>query len=422
MRSIGERYFFSSLSQPMAALGYFVLGGDIGGTTTRLQLYRVECPNGAIEMQPGHNPPGTQVYGKKYQNCKFDNFDDIIRQFFVDLTTDPKVGLAMSPSEVTVACLAVAGPVTKNSVTFTNRNWVLSGEDLSKTLGIPGVELINDFVAQGYGLLSLNVHTECVCLHAASRNTDAPIACIGAGTGLGECFLTPGPAGYVCFPSEGGHAEYAPRQERDIKMLAFLQHKYESTHRISVERVVSGPGIANIYSFLETHEPEKIDPVVHAAFTASEDLQSKVVADNIATCDLCKDSIEVFLEAYGSEAGVAGLKWMPFGGLYLTGGLTPKFLDRIRDPDGPFMRAYFDKGRVSPLLQDVPLYAVKAEDLGERGAHWKAVAMLRQQLQVGAPTVPIAPPSRALSRELSAALAFLGGLAIGALLLGRPRP
>eukprot|EP00667_Euglena_gracilis_P008522 EG_transcript_8623 len=359
-------------------LSYFVLGGDIGGTNTRLQLYQIDCDQD-IALARGQLPSGTKVFGKWYRNALFEEFVDIVRQFFVDLNEDVKAGLPIKSHDVDVACLAVAGPVRKNSVTFTNRKgWVLSGEGLAAALGIARVELVNDFLAQGYGLLTLNLATECVCLHAAVPDPAAPIACIGAGTGLGECFLTPASDGYTCFPSEGGHAEYAPRTEKDIRMLAFLRKKFESLHRISVERIISGPGIANIYSFLAEDEPGNVDRMFHELFLKAADLQGKVVADNAANCALCNEAMDVFATSYGSEAGVAGLKWMPFGGLFLTGGLTPKNLDRIRDPEGGFLKAYYDKGRVSPLLQDVPLYAVLVEDLGERGAHWKAVAMLRE--------------------------------------------
>jgi glucokinase len=148
------------------------------------------------------------------------------------------------------------------------------------------VLIVNDFLAVGYGLLTLNEATECVCLHDAPKIKSAPIACVGAGTGLGECFLTPDAStgAYRCFPSEGGHAEFAPRNEvsifavrivifiknhlvavaqLEIELLTFLKHKFEQKHRVSVERVVSGIGLANVYEFLASKYPAKVDLVTH---------------------------------------------------------------------------------------------------------------------------------------------------------------
>jgi glucokinase len=146
------------------------------------------------------------------------------------------------------ACFAVAGPVTNNCVSFTNRDsWSIEGDDIARTFGIQVVKLVNDFVAVGYGLLTLKDETECQVLQAAPKVHGAPIACIGAGTGLGECFLTVGPRGhYVCYPTEGGHTEFAPRSPLEIRLLAALLKKFKSHHRVSVERVVSGIGLWNV--------------------------------------------------------------------------------------------------------------------------------------------------------------------------------
>lgn len=114
-----------------------------------------------------------------------------------------------------VGCFAVAGPVQENKVKFTNRGeWTIDGDEIAKTLGIRKISLVNDFLAVGYGLLTLDEEKECIVLQAGKKNKNAPIACIGAGTGLGECFLTPTSNGeYHCFPTEGGHAEFAPRND-----------------------------------------------------------------------------------------------------------------------------------------------------------------------------------------------------------------
>ncbi|EWM29239.1 glucokinase [Nannochloropsis gaditana] len=270
---------------------------------------------------------------------------------------------------------------------MTNRGrWIINGDRLAKEVGLKRVVLINDFVAQGYGLLTVD-RTDTKEVHVlqdASPEPGAPIATIGAGTGLGECFLTPGEDGYyVAYPSEGGHAEFPPRTETEFQLLEFLKRRYEQKHRVSVERVVSGPGIANVYDFLAEHYPDQVDKSVDAAFRAAGEMGGKIVSENAKPGTLAGLALDIFAGAYGSEAGVAGLKWMPFGGLFITGGLTPKNIDRIAGENSLFMEAFRDKGRVSPLLSKIPMYAVLVEDLGERGAHWMAIKTLLEHLNHG---------------------------------------
>lgn len=149
-------------------------------------------------------PPGRLIFQKSYMNENFSSFKAALQEFL----NDSKI----SHPPLT-ACFAVAGPVTNNSVSFTNRKeWSINGDDIQQTFNIKTVKLVNDFVAVGYGLLTLNEEKECVQLQNAPKVPGAPIACIGAGTGLGECFLTLGPnSQYVCYPTEGGHTEFAPR-------------------------------------------------------------------------------------------------------------------------------------------------------------------------------------------------------------------
>ena len=207
----------------------------------------------------------------------------------------------------------------------------------------------------------------------------APIACVGAGTGLGECFLAAaGPdADYVAFPSEGGHAEFAPRNELELEMLAFLKDRFSEKNRISVERVVSGPGLANIYDFLRAKFPHAVCDAADARILAADAQRGALIAEAAAEGDeLCSRALDILFSAYGSEVGVAALKWLPYGGLYVAGGLAPKNINRIRG-ETEFMAAYYDKGRLSPLLRKVPVYVVMNEDVGLRGAHLLAYRALR---------------------------------------------
>jgi glucokinase len=181
-----------------------VVSGDIGGTNTRFVLSKLN------ETDP-FSTESTIIYAKKYRNEDFLSFSDCLKAF---LYNDAKIGIDLPLS----ACFAVAGPVADNKVELTNRSsWVLDGQKLACEFNIPVVQLINDFLAVGYGLLTLKEDTECVCLQKVEKKVTSPIACIGAGTGLGECFLTPSSDGvYTCFSSEGGHAEFAPRNEVSV--------------------------------------------------------------------------------------------------------------------------------------------------------------------------------------------------------------
>jgi glucokinase len=275
-------------------------------------------------------------------------------------------------------------------VNFTNvtSGWTIDGVMLKEELGIPKIKLINDFEAQGYGLLTLR-DSEKKKLNDAVPRAGAPIACVGAGTGLGECFLTADSRGvYTCFPSEGGHAEFAPRSPLTHDLRDQLVHLYDTPNlemlggsrpkRVSVERVVSGPGLANIYRFLRSHWAyvDHVGQKIDQDFVqAPKHMMGAVVARGAREADyVCQKAVDVFSECYGSEAGVVALKFLPFGGLYVSGGIAAKNPEWIESKT--FYDAYKDKGRLSPTVEQVPLYLVLTEDTGERGALYAAISML----------------------------------------------
>jgi glucokinase len=349
-----------------------VLVGDIGGTNTRLQLFSI-ARDASFTEGKGDRAPGSLIKEEQFLNGDFPTFDAVVAEFMKSIAGAPPAS----------ACFAVAGPVENNCVNFTNRDWVIDGAKLSSSLQIGKVRLINDFVANGYGLLTLDEAKECVALQNAPKVNGAPIACIGAGTGLGECFSTAveSDAPYESYPSEGGHAEWAPRNALEVELLDFMKAKFGQKHRVSVERVISGPGLATMYEFFAQRFPEKVVASVHAAIDAAGEMKGKVISTHSRRgaspyCELCSLVMSTFASAYGSEAGVAALKWIPLNGLYIAGGLTPKNLDLIKGVDSPFMAAFRDKGRLSPLLKRVPVYAVLAEDIGQRGAHLVAFRLL----------------------------------------------
>jgi glucokinase len=184
---------------PAIAANYVVVG-DCGGTNTRLTLW--DIPEGAASPKRGEQAPGRNVFEQKYLNEHYKSFVDVMKQFFNDAKS------SVGDGKVGAACLACAGPIMDNSVVFTNvaTGWTIRGSDLSTELGIPRVRLLNDFEAMGYGLLTL-ADSECHVLQDALVVEGGVIATVGAGTGLGETFLTKDPDSphYVCWPSEGGH-------------------------------------------------------------------------------------------------------------------------------------------------------------------------------------------------------------------------
>jgi len=274
--------------------------------------------------------------------------------------------------------------LSKNMVFMTNlgkRGQVIDGAEIESCQdgllkAVVRCKLVNDFVGQGYGALDLDLESEVVELMPGSIskiNDLGPKVCVGAGTGLGECYLTRSSLapdlGYECYPSEGGHVDFVPRDDLGVELWKHLREKFDGANRVSVERVVSGRGLANVYEFLAGRFPERVDKEIHDEFLGAGDQQGRVVGVNASKGgSLTELAARIMISSYGSEVGNAALKWIPTGGLYVTGGLTPKNIEMIKGPDSPFMKAYLDKGRLRPLLDTVPLFAVMTEDIGLRGA------------------------------------------------------
>eukprot|EP00051_Salpingoeca_urceolata_P000438 m.34093 g.34093 ORF g.34093 m.34093 type:complete len:408 (-) comp10624_c0_seq1:44-1267(-) len=355
---------------------HVIMCGDIGGTNSRFRLYRVKATDRLPDKLRGVTPPGELVCEQEYKNDDFDCFEDIARKFLASDRCE-----SVSGHLPLVACFAVAGPVDSNAVAFTNRSgWTICGTELQHRLKIREVCLINDFVANGYGLLTLTPKDVEVLQDAPVRG-DAPIACVGAGTGLGECFLTPSADFYEAYASEGGHCEFPPRTDEEFKLLQFLKKRFGENNRVSVERIVSGMGLANVYEFLREDSKKLVNQKVDKEIMATpEHDRGGTVAKHSESDELCSRAVDIMLGAYGCEAGAAGLKWLPYGGLYIAGGIAPKNVDRIKS-SGHFLEAFHDKGRVSKVLEGVKLMVVLREDIGQRGAQLMAFKMFQNIME-----------------------------------------
>lgn len=333
-----------------------VLAGDIGGTKTILKLVNAEVsgPRRAI-------PALTTLWEQTYVSRSFADLVPMVHQFFREASE-----AFISMPDVASACFGIAGPIVHNASELTNLSWSLSGERLQRALEIPRITLINDFAAIGYGIAGLQ-DSQLETLQPGSSDPAAPIAIIGAGTGLGEGFLIPDPDGILrAFPSEGGHTDFAPRSALEFQLLTYLLEK-NSLPRVSVERVVSGTGIASIYQFFRDTNPREESVAMAEIYEtwASEmgkkdktvDLAAEVSKAALSGSDfLCEQTMNLFISAYGAEAGNLALKILPYGGLYVAGGIAPKILPMLQQ--GVFMKAFSSKGRMRPLIEKIPVRVI----------------------------------------------------------------
>lgn len=370
-------------------MSILLLAGDIGGTNTRLLLKQEES------KEPIHQ--------NEFTNSKYPDLLPIVQAFLEEAAKNPQLNGNSTPQK---ACFAVAGLVDKkkNTCTLTNLNWTLDGNKLATDLDIEKVQLINDFEAVGYGVLQLPKSEQDIEVLPTDKETKEkakneseekdkpkkhtplpPIGVIGAGTGLGEAFILKKKrednTGTV-YPTEGGHVDFGIRSLEEFELLEYIKEKYQLS-RVSVERVVSGPGIVAIYQFLrdadatqgsrQYSELEDIKAAVEAwEKSGSEPSQapSKEISEGALEKrnKLCWDTIQMFAKAYGSEVGNFALKLLPYEGLYIAGGIAPDIL-KDKELRELFMKELTDKGRMTDkVIRKIPIYLVKKKQVGLIGA------------------------------------------------------
>ena len=344
-------------------MGYF-LAGDIGGTKTILRLVTAE-PKALVTC-----------YEQEYVSNQFPDLVPMVQTFLQAAQDENSL-----PGAPTQACFAIAGPVVDNTSHLTNLTWNLDGDRLAQALDLKAVELINDFEAIGYGVLGLesdDIHV----LQVGIADATAPVAIIGAGTGLGQGFAIPAGERFQVFPSEGGHADFAPRSELDFQLLRYLLDKHQIT-RVSVERVVSGQGIIAIYQFLRDRgmasESSELAEIVttwerEAGRAKSVDPAAAISQAALKGADsLAVQTMNLFVGAYGAEAGNLALKLLPYGGFYVAGGIAAKNLPLLTQDT--FLDAFSHKGRLSKLLEDIPVRIVLNPRVGLIGAARRAAEL-----------------------------------------------
>lgn len=325
-----------------------VLASDIGGTTTRMQITDFTDEGKTQEVK--------QVY---YNNSDYDNFTDILETFLSLIN--------LNQTKIAAVCLSVAGPINEGEVKCTNLSWIIKIDEIKKRLKIDHVTLINDFVAIGYGVETLKPQDLCV-LQAGRPQAGGVKACLGAGTGLGVGFTTYNRGVPKVYPTEGGHVDFAPTDDIQVELLKSLRQKY---HRVSFERVLSGPGLINIYCFVRSYKGfrEKENPNLALLINGKKqiDLPALITEYAIRHSDpLALRALNIFIRIYGAVAGNLALTTLPFGGLYIASGIAPKLLSLINSEQ--FLEAFSDKGRMSDLIKEIPLYVVLNKNIGLQGA------------------------------------------------------
>ncbi|MFN7133546.1 MAG: glucokinase [Myxococcales bacterium] len=314
-----------------------LLAGDVGGTKTILALVEND------RVLRRHT----------YPSGDFPALEPMIETFLGD-----------DRGTVARACFGVAGPVVDDLCRATNLPWVIDARELERRLGFSRARLVNDFHALAIGIGALGP-AEFAVLNEAPSDPRGPWVVIGAGTGLGEAIVVRGPAGFEVISSEGGHTDFAPRNELEIELLRFLLKRHK---RVSYERVVSGPGLVALYEFMRERNDPPESAAVRAEMEQAPDDVAAIVSSHALKGDdpLCEKTLELFVSIYGAEAGNLALKVVARGGVYVAGGIAPKILPKLLD--GTFRAAFVNKGRLSPLVEATPVKVVLNPDVGLLGA------------------------------------------------------
>jgi glucokinase len=324
-----------------------ILAGDIGGTNARLAYF--QSSNGSLRL----------ISERTFPSREHKELGEIVTKFLAD-----------SGSRPDVACFGIAGPVREGRVETSNLPWVVEQERLAKQIQLPDTLLINDLEANAWGIGALGPN-DLVSLNRGSDRASGNQSVIAPGTGLGQAGLYWDGKRHHVFACEGGHADFAPQGELQIELLRFLEGRYE---HVSYERILSGPGLVNVYEFLcsraggtnHTDSAAHSDPaaaISHAALDGTDPFADK--------------ALDLWISVYGAEAGNLALKTMATGGVFLGGGISPKILPRLTTP--AFMKSFLAKGRLRSLVEAIPVMVItndKAALLGAarcaRAAHDRA--------------------------------------------------
>jgi len=316
-----------------------ILGGDIGGTHTRLALFADDGQRLADHPE------------REYPSREHAGLDAIALQFLRDTGVRPAA-----------ACFGVAGPVRNGRSVATNLPWIIDAAELGRVLGM-STWVINDLEALAWGLTALR-REELALLSPGASGATGNAAVVAAGTGLGEAGLYWDGRQHRPFATEGGHASFAPSDDVEVELLRWLERRF--AEHVSWERVVSGPGLVSLYEFLRDTGRGQEPPWLAEAIRTGDPGAAITAAALDGRSPLAAAALDRFVSLYGHESGNFALKTMATGGVYLGGGIAPRILPKLRD--GTFLRGFLDKGRMRPLLEAMPVNVVLNDQAGLLGA------------------------------------------------------
>jgi glucokinase len=323
-----------------------ILAGDIGGTHARLTYYQLDNASGHF----------TAVHESVFKSGEFRGLDEIVLQFVSETGVRPAI-----------ASFGIAGPVRNGRVETSNLPWIVESSSLAEGLQLDTVSLLNDLEAQAWGIQCLGP-SDTVALNRIAPDEDQPApagnqAVIAAGTGLGEAGLIWDGERQHIFACEGGHCDFAARNELEIELLRYLLARFG---RVSYERIVSGPGLVNVYRFLKDTDRGDEPPWLREEVAAGDTAAAISRAAVSGKVPLAERALDLWISVYGAEAGNLALKVLACGGVFLAGGIAPKILPQLAGP--LFMQAFLSKGRLQPLLEAIPVRVITNEKTGLLGA------------------------------------------------------
>ncbi|TCV86739.1 glucokinase [Sulfurirhabdus autotrophica] len=325
--------------------GKLILAGDIGGTKTLLLV--AEVTGNQVRV----------VHEQRFSSAAYSSIVPMVQELMQALSS-----VENPQRKIDSACFGVAGPINGRFAKLTNLTWSLDADEIAKACEFTNVKLINDFEAVGYGIEALDVH-DFVTLQQGHLEAQGPRVVLGAGTGLGVCFLTLCGDHYQVFPSEGGHVDFAPADELESTLLRYLRNIFG---HVSYERILSGSGLVAIYEFLLQNNVSQPPLELKQAMQAG-DAAAAIAAFALSGKDpLASEALDLFVKIYGAQAGNLALTLLTKGGVYVAGGIAPKIIDRIKS--GGFMQTFLDKGRYKQMLSNIPVNVIVNEKVGLLGA------------------------------------------------------
>jgi glucokinase len=306
-----------------------VLAGDIGGTKTRLGIFEVDGAGLRLEEE------------RSYPSRDYPGLGEIVVDF-----------VGSDGGDCGAACFGIAGPVTGRRMRLTNLPWTVDADELESRSGIPAVVLLNDLEATAWGVSILN-ESQIVVLNAGNTGAAGNGAVIAAGTGLGEGGIYWDGSAARPFACEGGHASFSPTDELGDRLLGFLRRIHG---QVSWERVLSGPGLANLFRFMVAEGGETAPEWFLEADRAGDPVPAVSEAALEGRCEVSVRTLGLFARLYGEEAGNLALKVMATGGVWIGGGIAPRILPFLQK--GAFMGGFLAKGRMRPLLESMPVKVI----------------------------------------------------------------